>query len=874
MATRRKPPAPVTALLALVLPGATVACARPDRAPPTLTSTRVHADPGNVWVFAPITLVFSEPLAAASVVPEAFELRPEGQAPVPLQVRLAPDRRAVQLRVERPPRSPATVVLAIGSGLRDEAGNAFAGAHFSWQLPVWQDAGPPTRQDAEPGWLGDPAAAYQRAPDGTLDLLIAWPDGRAQQRRLRVARLGQPGQASDPAGWSDLGPPIPLADGPPTTTRLAVTADGLVVAWIERDDLQLRRWDGTTWRALGAPAPDGAATPSQPALVAREGALFAAWLEGDRQIHVARWADGTWRPVGQADAAAHPVVSYDLAVQAGRPVLALAERGGVSTDLIVRSWDEAAGWQTLGAPLDRLAADDVGSCSLAVGPDGTLAVAWQEHDGSGEHVYVARWVRDGADPGRLTEGTWTLVGAALDLDIDARATAPRLQIAPSGAPLVAWQEQAPGQLPVHHVARWTDEAGWQVMGAFPAAGPSGGTAALTLDDAGQPTLVTPPEGPGSLRVHRFNGTPELPFGLALRAAASASPCRLPEETDATFPRSLSATGCFSDLARRQPAAGVVPYDVVSELWSDGAHKRRFIVLPEGAAFTSRDHDSWETPPGTLFIKEFAIERPAPAGSSPPSTLVPVETRFLVKRCEEGDCENPWQGYSYQWNDAGTDATLLTNSSQVVFKDWPTATGTHRHVYPSQTQCGQCHLLASGGVLGIQTAQLDRSFDYGDLPDNHGRALEQGALADNQLRALEHAGLVRRPPATRSPPGSPRQSAGVGWILPAPHDVSQPLEQRVRAYFQGNCAHCHRPGGSWPLMDFRHHVPLATSRLCQLIKPGQAINSRLYHKSQTRDTEQLPDGTTGQPMPPIGSLLLDQRQLADLRSWIDALTTCP
>ena len=630
---------------------------------------------------------------------------------------------------------------------------------------------------------------------------------------MRVARLGD-------AGWVTLGEPLPAGDG---WVGPVATTEGPVLGWLERGDLQVRRWDGASWAAVGVAAPDGAAVATRPALAADDtGTLHAAWALGDNEVQVARLEGSAWKPIGKPHLAAGAITAFDLAVRAGQPVLAVARAGAASRDLQVVRW-EGGDWRPLGAALDRLPGDEIGSPSLALAPTGAPVVAWQEHDGQSEHVYVARF----------EEGGWSLLGAALDLDIDAQATAPRLRIDAAGEPVVAWREQSPGEEAISHVARWRSD-GWTVLGAFPAAG----APALALDGAGEPTLLAA----GAVR--RFNATPEMPPGLT--AAAGSSPCRLPEENDPTFPRTLAATGCFLDLARRAPAAGVIPYDVISELWSDGAAKRRFLVLPEGKAFGYKDHDSWDTPPGTIFIKEFLVEVASGGGTA----LAPVETRFLVKRCEEGDCENPWQGYSYQWNDSRTEATLLTNSREVVYKDWPTAAGTHRHTYPSQTQCGQCHLLASGGTLGIQTGQLNRPFNYGDV-------------VDNQLRALERAGALARPDGSRA---SPR--------VPAPADVSLPLEARVRGYFQGNCANCHRPGGSWPLMDFRYHVPLGSSRLCQLIKPGDARGSRLYHKSQTRDVEQLPDGTTGRPMPPIGSLLLDQRQLALLQTWIDGMTSCP
>jgi hypothetical protein len=44
----------------------------------------------------------------------------------------------------------------------------------------------------------------------------------------------------------------------------------------------------------------------------------------------------------------------------------------------------------------------------------------------------------------------------------------------------------------------------------------------------------------------------------------------------SFPQTLSQTGCFSGST---PAAGLIPFDVNSPLWSDNATKRRWMALP-------------------------------------------------------------------------------------------------------------------------------------------------------------------------------------------------------------------------------------------------------------------------------------------------------
>jgi mono/diheme cytochrome c family protein len=265
------------------------------------------------------------------------------------------------------------------------------------------------------------------------------------------------------------------------------------------------------------------------------------------------------------------------------------------------------------------------------------------------------------------------------------------------------------------------------------------------------------------------------------------------------------------------------------------------------------------PVGTLLIKEFWMEREPGV----PASAFIVETRFLVKRCEPGNCRAAWQGYSYQWDDEGTEAQLLDNTSDPKFKDWPLASGMHQHTYPGRDQCTQCHALAAGGTLGLQSMQFDRNFDYGDG-------------VDNQLRALGHVGLfgddvdvdvdVDPLPGTDQAP------------LPNPADPSFSDEQRSRAYFHANCSHCHRPDGEWPVIDFQYDAPLVAAddsdtNICNLVVPGDAQASELYIKDSTRVPD-LPPGFDGDPMPPLGTLLPDAGQLAIMARWIEGMTSCP
>jgi hypothetical protein len=470
---------------------------------------------------------------------------------------------------------------------------------------------------------------------------------------------------------------------------------------------------------------------------------------------------------------------------------------------------------------------------------------------------------------------------------------------------VAWNEtHAEG--PRSYVARYAEDH-WDVPGANNVT-PEASAAVATdvvVDSASSSPVVLLEEriagdagAPSRIWIRRYNGGGEMPHAAIER---HAPPCSFPAASAPEFPRTLTATKCFTDVPRRIPARGLIPYDLNSPLWSDGALKRRFLILPEGGHLVRSDRFTWEVPTGTIFVKEFLYER-EPGN---PASTYPMETRFLVKRCEPGLCRAAWEGYSYQWNEAGTEAVLLDHEGATVYKDWPAGASAHRHGYPGRTECTQCHAISAGGVLGLQTAQFNRNFDYGEV-------------VDNQMRALLHAGLFD-PPGDGgvgdggSADGAPEAGSGAdagslpeggtteggaspdggvtdGGVtdggsvtpkmpyLPNPYDPSWTNGERIRSYFHTNCSHCHSPEGRWPVINFRYDAPLVgekepDSNICNELVPGDAAKSRVYIKDSAREGN-IPPDMFGTPMPPLGTLKADERQLVVLRDWINGMKSCP
>jgi uncharacterized repeat protein (TIGR03806 family) len=300
-----------------------------------------------------------------------------------------------------------------------------------------------------------------------------------------------------------------------------------------------------------------------------------------------------------------------------------------------------------------------------------------------------------------------------------------------------------------------------------------------------------------------------------------------------FPKTLSTTGCVDPSSPSKAAAGMIPYDVNAPLWSDGATKRRWMSVPDGLAVHVNTNGDFDYPVGTVLMKEFSV-----GGKR-------AETRLLMY------ASDGWSGYSYEWNDAQTEATLLPSNLSKPFgsQDW---------FYPSRSECLACHTLAAGRSLGPEVLQLNRNFKYPD-----------GATV-NQLAQLQHIGMFDAD--IGYPPSLP--------ALPSPTGSTGSVEDRARAYMHANCSICHRPQGTNQAnFDARFGTSFHDSGLCngtplegdlgatgaKLLVPGDPSHSLISLRIHANDSNR---------MPPVGRHVVDTQGAALIDQWISSLTACP
>jgi uncharacterized repeat protein (TIGR03806 family) len=311
------------------------------------------------------------------------------------------------------------------------------------------------------------------------------------------------------------------------------------------------------------------------------------------------------------------------------------------------------------------------------------------------------------------------------------------------------------------------------------------------------------------------------------------------------PLRWSQTGCFGGDKLEIPAPDVYGYEVNAALWTDGALKKRYLVLPPGQAISVFADGTWEYPEGSVAIKDFYL----PLADVPSAEWTRVETRVLWHQGGQ------WQMVSYKWDPLTNEAVRLAAGESVAYKvRQGDGVATQIYEFPSPYGCRVCHGLESPRALGLQAGQLFRDV-----------FTPQGSY--NQWREWQRIGIFDR--------ALPDVAPDERWS--AAGESSASLERRARSYLAANCSHCHAPGGWAPSelhMDLRYDTPIAETGLCAVemrttdlwtgskwrILPGKKDASGLYLRSRLRGSGQ---------MPPLGSTVVDAEQNV-LGDWIEAL----
>jgi uncharacterized repeat protein (TIGR03806 family) len=305
-------------------------------------------------------------------------------------------------------------------------------------------------------------------------------------------------------------------------------------------------------------------------------------------------------------------------------------------------------------------------------------------------------------------------------------------------------------------------------------------------------------------------------------------------------------GNLKDLS---PIDGVIPYDLTTSLFTDYAHKSRFVKLPKGQSAEFQLDKVVDFPEGTVLIKNFFYfldERDQTLGKRI------IETRLLIKKADD------WETLNYKWNSEQTEA-FLDIIGDIVTVDWIDSKGQSRninYIIPNKNQCRSCHNL-DGKItpIGPKVAFLNKDFAY------------RSGLK-NQLRHWGEIGILKVLDSVEVLP----EAAEWGNQKFSLHD-------RAMAYLDINCAHCHNAKGAANTsglhltvnapMDINLGIYKATVSAgagtgghTYSIVPGSSSTSVMVNRMKSTNP--------GAMMPELGRSMVHEEGVALIAEWIDKM----
>ncbi len=309
------------------------------------------------------------------------------------------------------------------------------------------------------------------------------------------------------------------------------------------------------------------------------------------------------------------------------------------------------------------------------------------------------------------------------------------------------------------------------------------------------------------------------------------------------PGLLSQTGLY-EPGSREPATGNRPFAPQYPLWSDGASKRRWVRLPEGATIDTTNVDAWEFPVGTKFWKEFQF-----GGRR-------VETRFLWRASADG-----WVFASYVWNDEQTDAVRAPDSG---VPDIVEAAPGKFHSIPAVADCRACHDSARTEILGFDALQLSNDRDPNAL---HAEELTPSMVTLRTLVQEERLHPPRRE-----------------WVAEPPRIIADDARTRTAlGYLSANCGNCHNRQGSIASLGLVLKHSLKSNAECTpalatsinrtghwLVPDAPDGESKIIHGGRPELSALVQRAKSRRPssqMPPLGTVVRDQAAVDLLTAWV-------
>ncbi len=304
-------------------------------------------------------------------------------------------------------------------------------------------------------------------------------------------------------------------------------------------------------------------------------------------------------------------------------------------------------------------------------------------------------------------------------------------------------------------------------------------------------------------------------------------------------------GKMSDLI---PADGIIPYDLNTPLFSDYAHKARFVKIPAGQKAVYNNHSVLDFPVGTVLIKNFYY--PNDFRDETKGRKI-METRLLIHK------EKGWKALPYIWNDEQTEAILDVAGGRKEIS-WVHGDGSVKKIMysiPNVNQCKGCHIKGEKMTpIGPSARQLNREFAYSDFKTN-------------QLLKWRDAGILA---------GLPEDISACPEAPDWEDEIDGTVEERARAYLDINCAHCHSALGpantSGLFLDIHETDPTRLGVYKSPVSAGRGSGINLYDVVPGKPEEsitvfRMKSLDPGVMMPEMERKLMHEEGVRIVEQWI-------
>tara|TARA_Y100001970_G_scaffold108715_1_gene135887 strand:+ start:4646 stop:5665 length:1020 start_codon:yes stop_codon:yes gene_type:complete len=308
-----------------------------------------------------------------------------------------------------------------------------------------------------------------------------------------------------------------------------------------------------------------------------------------------------------------------------------------------------------------------------------------------------------------------------------------------------------------------------------------------------------------------------------------------------IPKALSEYGFFSDPLNQIPNSNVVPYELITALFSDYTDKHRFVYLPDESTAKYDGEDVFEFPIGSALIKTFSYQ-------TTEGELLLLETRLLLNK------EDGWDALTYVWDIDRGDAFLALGGKTIEVTDVITPSNANfiRYRAPNKNQCKECHL------------KNDAVEPIGPKPRNINKAIiYENGIENNQIDHWSTLGLLEE------------KHYSNGSMVDA-FNENNDINLRARSYLDINCGHCHSPEGSasssglYLSIDDKefgiYKKPVAAGRgsggLSYSIVPGKPEESILLFRMLSNEPDVM--------MPESGRSLMHVEAIELISEWIDEM----